>query len=206
MTISAIKQQVKQAQRVSVFVDGKYSFSLTLDQLLDEKLKKGDTLDDQRIKQLKKLSDEGKLKQRALEWLLMRPHSTREFRDYMYRKQADKDMTQVWVDEFTQKKYLDDESFARWFADNRRRKNKSSRAIQAELRSKGISAEIVQSVLGGQKSDSDTTSLVALITKLRSRPRYQDEQKLIQHLVTKGFRYGQIKEALAQDPNDTDEL
>lgn len=203
MIITAIKQQIKQANRVSVFVDGKYSFSLTLDQLLDEKLKKGDELDELRIKQLKKLSDEGKLKQRALEWLLMRPHSTREFRDYMYRKKAEKDLIEAWVEDFTNKKYLDDESFARWFAENRRRKNKSNRAIQSELMSKGISPVTIQSIvttLDENDSSSDKTeneALILIVNKLRKRPRYQDDQKLIQNLLGKGFRYGQIKEALA---------
>ena len=203
MTISHIKQQQKQAHRVSIFVNDKYSFSLTLDQLLDEKLKKGDELDEQRIKQLKKLSDEGKLKQRALEWLMMRPHSTREFRDYMYKKQADKDLTEAWVEEFCHKKYLDDESFARWFAEGRFRKNKSIRAVRSELQSKGVEASIVEHILaesaeqaeGGQ----DQVALHALIQKLRKRPRYQDDQKLIQNLASKGFSYASIKEALQQN-------
>ena len=206
--ITAIKQQLKQAHRVSIFVDGKYSFSLTMDQLLDEKLKKGDQLDDLRIKMLKKLSDEGKLKQRALEWLLTRPHSVREFRDYMYRKQAEKDLTEAWIEEFSVKKYLDDESFARWFAENRRRKNKSNRAIHSELMSKGVSSSVIQSIIVGldqEDSRSDKTekeALLLLVNKLRKRPRYQDQQKLIQNLLGKGFRYGQIKEALANEEDN----
>jgi hypothetical protein len=33
MKITAIKQQVKNPERVSIFVDGKYEFSLSLDEL-----------------------------------------------------------------------------------------------------------------------------------------------------------------------------
>ena len=40
MRVSSIKQQVKNPQRVSIFVDGKYSFSLSLDELLREKIKR----------------------------------------------------------------------------------------------------------------------------------------------------------------------
>ncbi|MCA9324234.1 hypothetical protein KC992_04000, partial [Candidatus Saccharibacteria bacterium] len=99
MKITQIKQQVKNPERVSVFVDGKYSFSLTLDQLLSEKLKKDIELETERVKQLVKLSDEGKIRARALEWLLTRPHSTREFRDYLYRKKAEKDLIEKLVEE-----------------------------------------------------------------------------------------------------------
>ncbi len=195
MKITAIKQQVKSDNRVSVFVDGKYSFSLTLDQLLREKLKKGLDLVSEDIERLKKLSDEGKLKQRALEWLLLRPHSVREFKDYMYRKKADKDLTESWVEDFKTKKYLNDEVFARWFSDQRIRKNKSMRAIISELRAKGVEQSIAEKVVANLDSGNEE-ALVNLVNKLRTRSRYKDEIKLKQYLVSKGFSYSEVKEAL----------
>jgi regulatory protein len=204
MKITAIKAQVKSDDRVSIFVEGKYSFSLTLDQLLEQKLKKGSELDQNEVQNLKKLSDEGKLKQRTLEWVLGRPHSTKEFRDYLYQKKADKDLIEAWVVEFTDKKYLDDRTFAVWFAENRRRKNKSDRAIKSELYSKGINSETIQSVvteLENDESESEKQSLTALVNKLTGRPRYRDEQKLKSYLISKGFSYSDIKEVLKKTDN-----
>jgi regulatory protein len=204
MKISAIKAQVKNTDRVSIFLEGTYSFSLTLDQLLEQKLKKDDELDDSRVKQLKKLSDEGKLKQRALEWLMGRPHSMREFKDYLYKKNAEKDLIAAWTEDFTDKKYLDDEAFARWFAENRRRKNKSSRAIYSELISKGVLAETIQRVINELEQDTfeerktEKEALAELVNKLRNRSRYQDTQKLMQYLVSKGFTYDDIKSVLSE--------
>jgi regulatory protein len=200
MKITALKQQIKNVGRVSIFVDGKYSFSLTLDQLLGQKLKKDTELDENQIKDLKKLSDEGKLKQRAIEWLMGRPHSTREFRDYLYRKQAEKDLIEAWTEEFTAKGYLNDAEFARWFADGRRRKNKSARAITAELFSKGVSQAIIQNIIteleiSDDVKKSEIEALDELIAKLKGRSRYQDQQKLIAYLISKGFKYSDIKQA-----------
>ncbi len=200
MKITAIKAQVKSEDRVSIFIDGKYSFSLNLDQLLQEKIKKGDEVDEVRINQLKKLSDEGKLKQKVLEWLLNRPHSERELRDYLYRKKADKDLIEAIVMEFRDKKYLNDENFARWFVDLRRRKNKSTREITAELRSKGISPVTIQNILKDEDNNDDE-ALKELVNKLRNRTRYQDENKLKSYLVSKGFSYSDIKKALS-DPDE----
>src|SRR5437879_3122193 len=101
MKITAIKQQVKNLERASIFVDGKYSFSLSLNELVEEKLKHNEEIDGARLKQLKKLSEDGKLRMRAMEWVMNRPHSTREFKDYMYRKKADPQMSQQLIDEFT---------------------------------------------------------------------------------------------------------
>lgn len=195
MKITQIKQQIKDTNRVSIFLEGKYSFSLTLDQLLNEKLKKGDELDTQRIDELKTLSDEGKLRARALEWLMGRPHSTREFRDYMYRKKASSEHVESLVEEFNGKKYLSDEAFARWFAENRMRKNKSTRAIRSELSSKGISPVTIQNIVS-ELETGDKEALILLINKLRNRPRYGDEQKLKMYLVSKGFSYSDIRDAL----------
>ena len=78
MKITAIKAQVKNPERVSIFVDDKYSFSLSLDELVKYKIKNGAELDKADIKKYKKLSDDGKLRARSLEWLLNRPHSIRE--------------------------------------------------------------------------------------------------------------------------------
>ena len=197
MKITHIKQQVKNPDRVSIFLDGKYTFSLTLDQLLNERLKKEDELDEQRVKELKKLSDEGKIRARALEWLLSRPHSTREFRDYLYRKKAEKDHIASLVEEFTDRKYLDDTAFAKWFVELRQRKNKSKRAISSELYSKGISPATIQSIVSDKGEDShDPEALVNLVNKLSTRPRYSDTNKLTSYLIGKGFSYGDIKQVL----------
>lgn len=199
MIVTAIKAQIKNPDRVSIFVDGIYSFSLTLDQLLEQKLKKNDDISDQRISELKKLSEEGKLKARTLEWVLGRPHSTKEFRDYLYKKKADKELIEAWIEEFTEKKYLNDEQFARWFVENRQRKNKSTRAVSAELRTKGVSPQTIQSIvieLYGDNQEQD--SLKLLVNKLRKKPRYHNEQKLKMYLVSKGFSYNDIKQVLSE--------
>jgi regulatory protein len=199
MKITQLKQQIKDTERVSIFVDEKYSFSLTLDQVLQEKLKKGVDIDVEQLEHFKKLSGEGKLRSRALEWLMGRPHSERELRDYLYRKKAEKEQVEVLVTEFLSKNYLNDENFARWFAEGRLRKNKSERAIKAELMSKGVSPVTIQSVVA-QLSDgsrsNDKEALARLVNKLRNRTRYQDTQKLTGYLITKGFSYSEVKEAI----------
>lgn len=197
MKVTALKAQVKNADRVSVFVDGKYSFSLTLDQLLLEKLKKDHEIDEVRIKQLKKLSDEGKLKARAMEWLMGRPHSEREFRDYMFRKKADKDLIESWTEEFKDKKLINDYQFGLWFAENRLRKNKSKREIEAELRYKGVSPVTIQNIVTELNLlENEKEALKELVSKLRKRARYSDEIKLKRYLTSKGFKYSDIKEVL----------
>ena len=124
MKITALKQQIKNADRVSIFVDNKYSFSLILDDILLYKLKKGLELREADVVVFKKLSNDGKLRLRAYEWLMGRPHSTRELTDYLRRKKAEPDLVAELVQDFTQKGTLNDAYFADWFYEKSIRKNK----------------------------------------------------------------------------------
>lgn len=197
MRITTIKQQVKNAERASVFVDGKYSFSLSLNELVAERLKIGQEIDESEQKRLKKLSEDGKLKSRALEWILNRPRSIREFRDYMYRKKADPDMTDKLIDEFSVHGYLDETKFTVWLADVRRRGGKSERAIRAELGQKGVSREITQEVLS--ENNDESTRLQQIVAKKRKLKRYADDpQKLMRYLAGQGFGYDDIKRSLGE--------
>lgn len=202
MKISAIKQQIKNPERVSIFVDDKYSFSLSLDELLQQKLKNGDELNQADVKRLKKISDDGKLKMRSLEWLLSRPRSTREFRDYLYRKKAEPELSESFIKDFTERGYLNDQKFGEWFVELQQRRNKSDRAIRAELFKKGIDRELVDELLAD--SSSEPARLKALVAKKSKLPRYQkDPQKLTEYLVRQGFAWSEVKAALRIDqPED----
>lgn len=198
MKITALKVQVKNSERVSVFVDEKYSFSLSLDQLVKCKLKKNDELSSAEVKKFKKISADGKLRGRALEWLMNRPHSEREFRDYLYRKKAEPEQIESLVGEFTKMGYLDNTKFAAWFVELQIRRNKSDRAIKSELFSKGISREVINEILS-LPEDDEQKRLQDLITKKTRLSRYQnDPQKLKMYLVQQGFSYDLVKQTLSK--------
>jgi regulatory protein len=199
MKITAIKQQLKNPERVSIFVDGKYEFSLSLDELIKHKLKNNDELDAEDVKRFKKISADGKLRMRALEWLMNRPHSEREFRDYLYKKKVEPEQIDSLINEMTDKGYLNNAKFAAWFTELQARRGKSDRAIRAELFKKGIGREAVDEAIEEDAGD-EAARLKATIQKKRYLSRYKnDPQKLIQYLVGKGFSWQLVKEELAKD-------
>lgn len=196
MKITTIKRQVKNPQRVSVFVDGRYEFSLTLDELLQQKLKNGYELEKADVKRLKKISADGKMRLRAIEWLLNRPHSTREFRDYLYRKKAEPELTELFIKDFTERGYLNDRKFGVWFIELQKRRAKSDRALRAELFKKGLSRELTEELLAAEPDD-EAERLKQMIAKKRKLPRYRDDpQKLKQYLARQGFSYDLINDTL----------
>lgn len=196
MKITSIKQQIKNPERVSVFVDGKYGFSFSLDELLKYKIKNGDELTKADVKKYKKISDDGKLRGRALEWLLNRPHSEREFRDYLYRKKVEKEQIEDLVGEFTQKGYLDNAGFAHWFVELQARRGKSDRAIRSGLFKKGVGRELADQVMTEQES-GETDRLKEVVAKKQKLSRYKnDSRKLAKYLTSQGFLWSDVKRIL----------
>ncbi len=194
MKISSIKQQIKNPDRASIFVDGKYSFSLHLNELVQEKLRIGQDIDEAALKRLTKMSEDGKLRSRVLEWVLNRPRSLREVRDYLYRKKADNEFSERVVSEFIERGYVSDEKFSLWLIDVRKRGGKSDRAIKNELMKKGVSREVISEVMQGDQ-ESERARLRALYDKKSGLARYKnDPQKFKQYLLRQGFSYDDINE------------
>jgi len=197
MKITAIKAQVKNPERVSIYVDGKYSFSLTQSQLLEHRLHSGLELSEADLAKLKYASDYGKLLERTLNYIMIRPRSTREVRDYLWRKKAEPelaDAVQHWMQD---RGYLNDTSFAQsWVRNRQLTKPVSKRRLVAELRQKGVASESIEQAFMTEEFD-ENEALREIIAKKRKQARYQDEVKLMQYLARQGFSYDSIKSALS---------
>jgi regulatory protein len=198
MKITAIKAQVKNPERVSIYVDGKYSFSLNYTQLLDQKLHSGLEVDDARIAELKHLSDFGKAYERALMYAMLRPRSTKELRDYARRKKWAPEDAEAIIAKLAAHRYVDDHSFAKSWVDNRALGKKTSqRKLKLELKQKGVADDIIAEVLVNSEYD-ELAALKELIAKKRRLARFAaDDQKLMQFLARQGFGFDDIKRALA---------
>ena len=207
MEITSINPAVKNPNRVNIFVDRQFSFSLDLTQLVDEKLKVGQRLSDSDLARLKDLSSFGKLYQRSLEWVLSRPRSVKETRDYLKRKQIKKPEYAITnaaitaiIERLQAHKYLDDARFTAYYLENRhQKKGISRRQLEQELRQKyGISPSLIQSaIIDSPRSDAE--EITKLIRKKRRLKSY-DDVKLTRYLLQKGFDYDLVKAAVSRSP------
>lgn len=196
MRVTAIKKQIKNDARFSIFVDGEYVFSFSENGLLNSGLKIGLELDAEQVEALKKESDTDRLTAKVLNLLARRPRSKWEIEQYLKRKTNNKEEIEKILNALS--KYIDDEDFAQRWVDNRRLlKFVSKRKLELELRQKRIDNTIIQHVLGQDETD-DYNVLKELIERKRSQARYQDDLKLAQYLHRQGFRYEDIKRALSE--------
>lgn len=214
MKITDLSAQQKHPNRINVSVDGKYRFSLDIAQIGQLGIKIGKQFSQADIDQMTVESDYSKLYSRALEYTLLRPHSAREIKDYLWQKTRAKKyrsrkgdikeregVSQEIADRvfarLSERGYIDDEKFANFWVENRNQsKGISRRKLVAELRAKGVESSLIEAALSSIDRD-DVAEIVKIIAKKRSR--YPDDQKLIQYLARQGFNYDDIRQALAAD-------
>ena len=212
MKITSISQAVRNPDRVNISIDGKYRFSLDIHQLTELGLKNNQNITEEQLQDFEQESAFGKLYIRALEYTMLRPHSAREVRDYLWRKTRTtkyksrhtgeikeregvaQSVANRVFDRLVEKGYVDDNKFATFWVENRnQRKGSSLRKLRSELQSKGVDQSIINTVLdNSDRNDND--ELAKVIAKKQSK--YTDEQKLMQYLARQGFRYDDIKTAL----------
>jgi len=207
MKITGISEQKKDKNRINVMVDAVYRFSLDIAQYGELGIRVGKEYTEEELVELETESQFGKVYARALEYCLMRPHSGREVGDYLYRKTRDSrtktgsvkkgvspEITGRVFNRLQDRGYIDDEKFARFWIENRNlKKGVSRRKLQAELRSKGVDGQIIEHELAATDR-GDESEIQKIIAK--KRPRYSDDQKIMQYLARQGFSYDDIKQAL----------
>jgi regulatory protein len=212
MKITSITVQIRDPNRANISIDGKFRFSLDINQVVDFKLKSGMDINEQRLVELEGESKFGKLYGRAAEYALMRPRSLKEMRDYLYRKTLSrrdkkgelrdgysKEVTVRVLDRLIEKGLVDDKKFATFWIDNRNlSKGISQRKLRFELMSKGVEDSIINELLKNSDRD-DETEIRKIINKKRSK---YDDQKLMAYLARMGFNYDLIKEKLESDEEE----
>lgn len=211
--ITKLTAGVRDPNRVNVFLDGRFAFSLDVAQVVDLDVKVDQELSPERLKELKDASEFGKLYQRTLEWVLTRPHSVRETKDYLKRRQIKRrqlnkqrereekkplaelrdDMMELVVERLITKGYLNDEKFAAYYIENRYvRRGISHKRLKVELRGKGVDGDVVNRLLGQEVRD-ENEEIMKMIAKKRKK---YDDFRLVNYLVRQGFGYQMAKESV----------
>lgn len=214
MKITDISLQAKNKDRVNISIDGAYRFSLDVFQVGELGVKLGKEYSENELHELETESQFGKLYGQALAYTMLRPHSAKEIRDYLWRKTrttkyksktgelkertgVSQEIADRVFNRLIEKRYIDDEKFARFWIENRgSTKGASRRKLTSELRAKGIDQAIIEKCFTDSlRNDQD--ELEKVIAK--KRRQYPDDQKFMQYLARQGFSYDDIKSALTKD-------
>ena len=226
MIITDLKQGIKNPNRVNVFVDSRFSFSLDVAQVVDLGVRVGAVLDEERLAELKKASEFGKLYQRALEWVLVRPRSMRETADYLRRKlrksssgtlrsrpssrgtlaiiaPAGAPMPSDDISEFSQE--IISRLVSRGYLDDRKFAEfwVENRFVKKGVSRKRLAMELMKKGVAREIIDEvldgrdDETEIRKMVAKKRGK--YDEPEKLVAYLCRQGFSYDLAKKVVSED-------
>ncbi|KPK92483.1 MAG: hypothetical protein AMJ88_11060 [Anaerolineae bacterium SM23_ 63] len=196
--ITALKPQSKNRDRVNVYLDGAYQFSISW--TLAEGLRIGELYSDQQITELKQRDQEEVYYRRALRLISRRPRSEFELRNYLEQKQVPIEVQDNVLDRLREVNLVDDCVFALTWVENRLAfRPRSSRMLSDELRKKGVPREAIEAAL----EDYDDQQAAYRAAQKAAR-RWSDSNwdefrhRVGAYLTRRGFVYSLISPVVAR--------
>lgn len=197
-TITALTAQVKNPDRVSVFVDGAFACGLALD--VAAGLRVGQTISAADLAALEQREEVHQARERAVALLARRPRSANEIARQLRRHQHTDDIIQQVLDDLTAAGLLDDSAFAAYWVEQRDTFRPRSRlALRQELSQKGLDREVVSEALEGL-DEIDAARRVARKQAGRWRvlPKEEWRAKMTRYLLRHGYPYDVVGEVVAE--------
>jgi regulatory protein len=195
-TITAITAQVKNPERVSVFIDGAFACGLALDVAVG--LRVGQTITAAEVAALERREEVHHARERAIALLARRPRSANEIIRQLRRHQHDDDVIQLVIDDLTAAGLIDDNAFAAFWVEQRDTFRPRSRlALRQELSQKGLEREVVSEALEGL-DEIEAARRVAhkQAGRWRELPETEWRAKLTRYLLRHGYPYDVVREVV----------
>ena len=194
-TITALRFQKRDKERVNLFLDSEYAFPLPAVEAAQ--LRIGQQLSEREIEELKAVDLRSRGYNRALRFLAVRPRSQVEVRRNLqaYRPRGGRRLSSTQIEwiiaKLLERQYLDDREFARFWVEQRNQfRPVAPRALRYELRQKGVDESVAQEIIDKL---SDATSACEAAARSRLY-RWREEtnpaqfrRKLGSFLQRRGF-------------------
>lgn len=146
---------------------------------------------------------------RCLRLIAIRPRTISEIRQYLHKKEIPELVIEKVVATLSDRNYLNDADFAKWFIEQRLKfRPKSLYLIKQELRQKGVSKETLD-VISTEVEVDDTAQAKALIERkmrhwVRLSPK-ELKEKVSRFLLARGYNWEVANSVLASILKNEDE-
>lgn len=196
MIITAIEPRRKFLS--AVYIDGELAVKLDTETLLAERLKTGDEIDDERLLELIKASDTKRAKEKALWLISYRDYSEKELTQRLRRDFCEEAVDSA-IQRLCQLGLVDDESYAKKYAESLSLKHLSQKQISVRLRQKGIDRDLSEEAVEELQLD-EKDEIRALINKKYFHKLVDDGdlRRTVAALQRRGFSYSDIKSVIGE--------
>lgn len=184
-------------KRRKVYIDGQYAFPLYLSELRKYNIETGATLEESVYDDICSLLMR-RVRERILYLIADYDRSEQNIRQKISMAGYRGSFVDDAIDSLKEYGYIDDLRFARYYAESMRdTKGRSAFAISRSLYEKGISRDVIDTVMGELDIDEEAQILKALSSRGYNEDNIREiddkeRHKLISFLMRKGFSYDLI--------------
>ena len=195
MEITAITPQKHDAKRCNIEVDGRFFCGMQLLTVMEHRLKVGSIVTEEELSALQLAGEKQTALDKALTHISASMKTEKGVRDFLRRKGYLQEVSDYVVEKMKGYGYLDDEAFARAYAESAG-KRKGSRLIRMELKRKGVPESALAAL-----PERDERGAAAEVLQKYLRGKEQDVKmlrKAYAHLISKGFDHDTARAALEE--------
>ncbi len=195
--ITALEPQKKNPERINVYLDDQFAFGIS--RFVGAWLKRGDKLEDAKIKELLVKISAKWLYSAPLRFIAYQPRSEKEVTDKLTAAGIDEAIINAVMQELKEKNYLDDQRFAQsWIESRCASKPRSYRFYSYELKRKGISEEKIDQALQAAPPEEELAYRLGRKYMQRYAALTPDDfkKKLQGVLARRAFSYDVIRQTI----------
>ena len=194
MQITAIEKQ-RRRRRANVYLDGRFTFSLSLGLLTEAGFHEGDALTPQQVDSLRQADVRHQAHEAALRLLAYRPRSEAEIRQRLARRGLPPQVVQETIARLRDQGLLSDAAFARFWVETRDQSSpRGRRLLWQELAAKGIEQETIrQAIAPVAEEDAALRAAQKKARHLQSQDYPVFRRRLGDFLLRRGFPYPTVR-------------
>ncbi len=195
--ITAITPQAKDKTRCNVYIDGRFCCGLTMETVVKNRLKPGQSVSPERLEEMQLESEKNTAFDKALTHLSATRKTEKEIRTYLEGKGYLPAVIDYALEKLKGYDFVNDGDYAHAYVEFSAKK-KGGRLIRMELRKKGVDDASIEGALEDLDEQTETDTAREILQKYM-RGKTADKpalQKAFRYLLGKGFDADVIRSVL----------
>ncbi|MGG7144597.1 recombination regulator RecX [Clostridium nigeriense] len=207
--ITKIELQKRNKDRVNIYIDNDYAFSLSCELVYKEGLKVNEKVDIEKIKDIASKDNYLKCKNTALRIVEKAYKSEKELKDKLILKGYDNESIDKTMNFLKEYNFLSDNNYAKMYVKDKSR-IQGKKKIKFDLIKKGIKDNIIEEEISSIEKEDEREGAYNLAIKKyntiakRENDKFKLSQKLYRFLLSKGYDYDTVSYVVKKITNMND--
>lgn len=198
MVITKIAVQEKKKDRVNVFIDGEYSFSLSKETALKYRLKVGGELTDADVREMTLESEKVVATEKAVGYVSKSLKTKKQVYTYLKGKGYSENVIHAVLEKLIEYGYINDKEYAKRYAESTI-KNQGKMLTVYKLMMKGVSKDNAESAFINLEGSLNDSARALAEKRLKNKEKSKENiYKTYKYLLSKGFSYDQAEYAISE--------